>query len=48
MFALLRGTVGLPLDKNEVEIRKGLMGGEDLILNPPDSLKENDLVKIAK
>ncbi|WP_410965271.1 hypothetical protein, partial [Salmonella sp. SAL4435] len=40
--------VGLPAANNEVEIRKGLSGGEDLIINPPETLTDNAPVKVAK
>jgi HlyD family secretion protein len=32
----------------DIEIKKGLIGGEDLILHPPESLKEGDAVKIQE
>jgi HlyD family secretion protein len=35
---------GLPSAGGEMEIKKGLIGGEDLILNPPDQLKDGDRV----
>jgi hypothetical protein len=31
----------------EVEVRKGLIGGEDLIVSPPDSLQDGARVKSA-
>ena len=31
----------------EFDVRKGLIGGEDLIVNPPESLQDGDRVKIA-
>ncbi|MGN6367138.1 MAG: efflux RND transporter periplasmic adaptor subunit [Phycisphaerae bacterium] len=37
-------TPGLTTADNQTEITKGLLGGEDLILNPPESLKDNDPV----
>jgi HlyD family secretion protein len=40
--------VGNPTDNHQVEIRKGLTGGEDLILNPPQNLADNDPVKVTK
>jgi hypothetical protein len=32
----------------EVEIKKGLLGGEDLILQPPETLKEGDRVTVQE
>jgi HlyD family secretion protein len=37
-------TPGLTTAGGEVEIRKGLIGGEDLIIDPPDQLKDGDKV----
>ncbi len=37
---------GLSSAGGDVEIRKGLIGGEDLIVNPPDGLKDSDRVTI--
>ncbi len=37
-------TPGLTSTDNQTEIKKGLIGGEDLILNPPDALKDGDPV----
>jgi HlyD family secretion protein len=34
-------------NNNEVEIRNGLIGGEDLVLNPPDSLQDGTNVKVT-
>jgi len=39
-------TTGLGSAGGEVEIRKGLIGGEDLILNPPEQLKDGDRVSV--
>ena len=39
-------TPGLASASGEVEIQKGLIGGEDLIVNPPDQLKDGDPVSI--
>jgi HlyD family secretion protein len=35
------------IDAKEVEVRKGLIGGEDLIVNPPESLQDGAKVKTA-
>jgi HlyD family secretion protein len=40
--------VGNSAPNDEVEIRKGLMGGEDMIVNPPEHLAENEAVNVAK
>jgi HlyD family secretion protein len=32
---------------NEVEVRQGLIGGEDLIVSPPESLQDGSKVKTA-
>lgn len=40
-------TVVKGVDAREVEVRKGLIGGEDLIVNPPDSLQDGAKVKVA-
>ena len=37
-------TPGLTSTDNQTEIKKGLIGGEDLILNPPENLKDGDPV----
>lgn len=39
-------TTGLGSAGGEVEIRKGLIGGEALILNPPEQLKDGDRVSV--
>jgi HlyD family secretion protein len=39
-------TAGLASATGESEITKGLIGGEDLILTPPETLKDGDKVKI--
>ncbi|HEX3358050.1 MAG TPA: efflux RND transporter periplasmic adaptor subunit [Tepidisphaeraceae bacterium] len=39
-------TPGLTTAGGETEIQKGLIGGEDLILNPPDQLKDGDKVAV--
>jgi len=39
-------TVGGTATSGEVEIRKGLRGGEDLILDPPETLNDGDRVLI--
>jgi HlyD family secretion protein len=39
-------TTGLASSTGETEITKGLIGGEDLILTPPTTLKDGDKVKI--
>jgi HlyD family secretion protein len=39
-------TPGLSSADGQVEIRKGLIGGEDLIVNPPDQLKDRDKVRL--
>ncbi len=39
--------VGATLD-GQTEVRKGLIGGEDLITDPPATLKNDDLVKLRK
>ena len=48
---LLRlGQAGVAVDDDvgrDVELTSGLIGGEDLIVNPPDSLQAGDKVKIA-
>lgn len=41
-------TPGLTSAGGEVEIRKGLIGGEDLIVNPPDQIRDGDKVKIEE
>ena len=38
-------TIGDTNASGEVEIRKGLIGGEDLIVRPPDAMKEGDSVE---
>jgi HlyD family secretion protein len=37
-------TSGATLSTGETEIRKGLIGGEDLIVSPPETLKDGDRV----
>ena len=37
-------TLGMTAVNGDVEIKKGLIGGEDLIVAPPEGLKENDNV----
>jgi HlyD family secretion protein len=39
-------TKGLSSSGGDVEIRSGLIGGEDLIVNPPDQLKDGDKVQV--
>ncbi len=39
-------TTGLTTASKEIEIHKGLIGGEDLITNPPADLKDGDAVKV--
>jgi HlyD family secretion protein len=39
---------GLTSSSGEVEVRKGLIGGEDLIVSPPDQLKDGDKVTIGE
>jgi HlyD family secretion protein len=39
-------TIGLATADGSVEIRKGLIGGEDLIVSPPQALKDGDRIKI--
>jgi HlyD family secretion protein len=39
---------GMTTMKGEIEIREGLIGGEDLILHPPESLREGDKVTVQK
>ncbi|HEV7301110.1 MAG TPA: efflux RND transporter periplasmic adaptor subunit [Tepidisphaeraceae bacterium] len=39
-------TVGNTSASGEVEIRKGLIGGEDVVVRPPDTLKEGDDVRV--
>lgn len=39
-------TAGSTNAANETEVRKGLIGGEDLILSPPAGLKDGDPVKL--
>ncbi len=41
-------TVGLTAASGDVEITKGLIGGEDLILSPPENLKDGDAVKMRQ
>ena len=41
-------TTGLTSASGGVEVRKGLIGGEDLIVSPPDQLKDGDKVKIEE
>jgi len=41
-------TRGLTSSGGEVEIRNGLIGGEDLIVNPPDQLKDGDKVALEE
>ena len=38
--------VGLTSTNGDVEIKSGLSGGEDLILNAPATLKEGDKVSV--
>lgn len=40
-------TVGQTSAKGEIEIRKGLIGGEDLIVSPPADLKDGAAVKMS-
>jgi hypothetical protein len=40
-------TIGKGMAGKEVEVRDGLIGGEDLIVSPPDSLQDGDKVKIG-
>lgn len=39
-------TPGLATTDGQVEIRKGLIGGEDLIVSPPQALRDGDAVRI--
>jgi len=32
----------------EYEVRKGLIGGEDLIVSPPDALQDGSAVKVVQ
>ena len=41
-------TAGLTTANGEVEIRKGLIGGEDLIVTPTEALKDGDRVAIEE
>ena len=41
-------TLGSVNPSGEVEIRRGLSGGEDVILNPPDGLSEAQPIRIKK
>jgi hypothetical protein len=41
-------TVGLGTTGGEVEVRSGLIGGEDLIVAPPETLKDGDRVRITE
>ena len=38
--------VGLKTASGEVEVKSGLIGGEDLIVSGPEGLKEGDRVKV--
>jgi HlyD family secretion protein len=40
--------IGLTSANGEVEVRQGLIGGEDLIVSPADQLKEGDRVTIGE
>ena len=39
-------TIGSTSAKGEIEIRSGLIGGEDLIVSPPPTLNDGDNVKV--
>lgn len=41
-------TVAKTNGDRDVEIRKGLIGGEDLILSPPESLQDGEKVKVTE
>jgi HlyD family secretion protein len=41
-------TISKNANAKEVEVREGLIGGEDLIVNPPDALQDGDKVKSAE
>jgi HlyD family secretion protein len=41
-------TPGMTAVNGDIEIRKGLIGGEDLILNPPEKLQDGDKVVTQK
>lgn len=41
-------TPGLASAGGDVEIKNGLIGGEDVILNPPDQLKDGDKVTVEE
>ncbi|MFT3786444.1 MAG: efflux RND transporter periplasmic adaptor subunit [Tepidisphaeraceae bacterium] len=43
-----RVTVGRNLAGGDIEIRDGLMGGEDLVVDPPATLKDGDRVTVWK
>jgi HlyD family secretion protein len=43
--AVARAVVTAPAEGGQVEVRKGLIGGEDLIVNPPDGLADGQSVK---
>jgi HlyD family secretion protein len=40
-------TTGETGANGDIEIRKGLIGGEDVILAPPDALKDGQPVKVS-
>jgi HlyD family secretion protein len=46
--AVQRSVVVGPVVEGQTEIRKGLIGGEDLVIDPPATLKNEDKVKIRK
>jgi hypothetical protein len=37
---------GMTTASGDIEIKKGLIGGEDLILHPPEGLQENERVEV--
>ena len=45
--AIRRSVVVMRTTGRDVEIRKGLIGGEDLIVSPPDSLQDGARVRVA-
>jgi len=40
-------TLGLTASTGDIEVTKGLLGGEELIVSPPENLQEGDHVKIG-
>jgi hypothetical protein len=39
-------TTGLRSASGELEVKKGLIGGEELIVSPPEGLKDGDAVRM--